>query len=425
MRIFLDSIGCRLNQSEIERYAAQFRAAGHVIVDSASDADLVVVNTCTVTSAAASDSRQKVRRASRLGGADIIVTGCWSALEPEQAAALPNVRRVVSNLQKDRLVADVLGRDAPVFDSEPLARAPLPGIHLRTRAFIKTQDGCDNHCTFCITRVARGPGRSETIPSILREIRQAVAGGTREVVLSGVHLGSWGYDFSPGSHLRHLIQSILSDTDVERLRLSSLEPWDLNEEFFRLWENPRMCRHLHMPLQSGSAGTLRRMARHTTPSAYRQLVAAARTASPGMAVTTDLIVGFPGEDDFEFSESLRFVRDMEFAAGHVFSYSARPGTPAVRLPNPVAGPVAHQRSALMRQALEESSIHFRESHFGLTARVLWEASSARGPEGWTLHGLTDNYIKVEAVSPQRLWNQISDVRLNGLTEHGLAGTLLS
>src|SRR3990170_816594 len=222
MKIFLDSIGCRLNQSEIERFATQFRAAGHTIVNSAGEAELVVVNTCTVTSAAASDSRQKIRQAAREGAGEIVVTGCWSTLEPDSAAVLPNVRRVVSNLDKDHLVVEVLGVQEEDFDLEPVARKPLPGVHLRTRAFIKTQDGCDNHCTFCITRIARGPGRSETIKAVLSDIQHALKGGTREVVLSGVHLGSWGYDLSPRMHLRDLIQAVLQDTNVERLRLSSL-----------------------------------------------------------------------------------------------------------------------------------------------------------------------------------------------------------
>ncbi|MHB1480930.1 MAG: MiaB/RimO family radical SAM methylthiotransferase, partial [Bellilinea sp.] len=326
MKIFLDTIGCRLNQSEIERFASQFRAAGHAIVESAGEADLVVVNTCAVTSAAASDSRQKIRQAARQGAEDIVVTGCWSTLDSQSAAGLPNVRRVVPNLEKDRLVADTLGLQLMDFDLEPVAREPLPGVHLRTRAFIKTQDGCDNHCTFCITRIARGPGRSESVRSVVEDIRLAVAGGTREVVLSGVHLGSWGQDFSPQYHLADLIRAILTDTDVERLRLSSLEPWDLDEEFFRLWENPRLCRHLHLPLQSGSDRTLRRMARNTSPAAFRRLVTVARHAAPGMAVTTDIIVGFPGEDEGEFSESLAFVQEMNFAGGHVFTYSTRPGT---------------------------------------------------------------------------------------------------
>lgn len=425
MKIFLDTIGCRLNQSEIERFATQFRAAGHTIVESAKDADLVVVNTCTVTSAAASDSRQKIRQAARQGAEDIVVTGCWSTLDPEAAAGLPNVRRVVPNLEKDRLVADSLGVEPMEFDLEPTAREPLPGVHLRTRAFIKTQDGCDNHCTFCITRIARGPGRSESIQTVLDDIRLAVAGGTREVVLSGVHLGSWGQDLSPRMHLSDLIRAILLDSDVERLRLSSLEPWDLDEEFFRLWENPRMCRHLHLPLQSGCERTLRRMVRNTTPEAFRQVVTAARESAPGMAITTDVIVGFPGEDETEFSESLAFVEQMEFAGGHVFPYSVRPGTPAARLKDAVSGVTARNRSEQMRQVLAKSSRSYREQFLGSQVSVLWEATDAYGPSGWKLHGLTDNYLRVEAISAHHLWNKISQVQVDSLTYAGLSGRIIS
>ncbi|TLN05498.1 tRNA (N(6)-L-threonylcarbamoyladenosine(37)-C(2))-methylthiotransferase MtaB, partial [bacterium] len=156
MKVFLDTIGCRLNQSEIEKFASQFRQAGHEIVNSASAADVVVVNTCTVTSQAASDSRQKVRQAARAGDAEILVTGCWSTLEPQAAMALPGVKQVIANTEKDRLVSGYLHLPEEMFDLEPLAREPLPGLHLRTRAFLKVQDGCDNHCTFCITRIARG-----------------------------------------------------------------------------------------------------------------------------------------------------------------------------------------------------------------------------------------------------------------------------
>ena len=424
MKIFLDSIGCRLNQSEIERFAIQFRAAGHTIVNSAGEAELVVVNTCTVTGAAASDSRQKIRHAARAGAAEIVVTGCWSTLEPQRAAEMQNVRQVIANLDKDSLVAQVLGASSEVFDLEPVAREPLPGAHLRTRAFIKTQDGCDNLCTFCITRIARGAGRSESIGTILSDIQHAVAGGTREVVLSGVHLGSWGYDFSSPMHLRDLIRAILQNTDVERLRLSSLEPWDLNEEFFSLWENPRLCRHLHLPLQSGCEQTLHRMARHTTPDGFRQLIGFARHAAPGMAVTTDMIVGFPGEDDHEFSQSLAFVEEMQFAGGHVFSYSARPGTPAMKLPNPVPASIIHHRSQQLRQVLTNSSRSFREPFLGSQVAVLWEATDVYGPAGWHLHGLTDNYLRIETHSPQRLWNKVSQVHLEHLTEQGLTGRLI-
>ncbi|GIV64944.1 MAG: tRNA (N(6)-L-threonylcarbamoyladenosine(37)-C(2))-methylthiotransferase MtaB [Bellilinea sp.] len=424
MRIYFDTVGCRLNQSEIELLARQFRAAGHLIADSAAEADLVVINTCTVTSAAASDSRQKIRQAARAGGASIAVTGCWATLEPEAARRLPNVDWVIPNSEKHHLTSTVLGMPVEEFDLEPLARQPLPGLHQRTRAFIKVQDGCDNFCTFCITRLARGKGRSQSINEVVGEVRAAVSGGAREVVLSGVHLGSWGKDFPMPLHLRHLIEAILMDTDVERVRLSSLEPWDLDEAFFRLWQNPRMCRHLHLPLQSGSAATLKRMVRKTTPTAFARLLESARAICPEMAITTDIIVGFPGESESEFEESLAFVQQMNFAGGHVFSFSKREGTAAARMKGTLHGSVIRERNARMREVLRQSSLTYRQKFLGSLAGVLWESCDEVGRQGWRLHGLTDHYIRVEACSPQPLWNQISRVRLVQVTDEGMHGEIL-
>ena len=222
MKIYLDTVGCRLNQSEIESYARQFRAAGHTVLPTPGEADLVVINTCTVTNAAASDSRQKIRQAARSGAEEIVVTGCWSTLEPHSAASLPSVSKVIPNANKDTLVSDYLQVSAETFDLEPLAREPLPGARLRTRAFIKVQDGCDNRCTFCITTLARGAGRSRTLEDVLGDVKWALDGNTQEIVLTGVHLGSWGMDLSPNLHLQDLVAFILKNTNIPRLRLSSL-----------------------------------------------------------------------------------------------------------------------------------------------------------------------------------------------------------
>ncbi len=423
MKVYLDSIGCRLNQSEIETFARQFRQAGHTLVSEPSQADLIVVNTCTVTSDAASDSRQKIRRAARVSGGEVVVTGCWSTLNPQAAQALPGVSRVVSNPDKDRLVAETLGLPAESFDQEPLAREPLHGLHQRTRAFIKVQDGCDNRCTFCITTIARGAARSRTLAQVIEDIRASLEGGAKEVVLTGVHLGSWGKDLDAGLHLRHLIQAILDQTGVIRLRLSSLEPWDLDEEFFSLWKDPRLCRHLHLPLQSGSGAVLRKMARKVTPESFRGLVHAARAAIPEVAITTDLIVGFPGEGEAEFQESLAYVREMAFAGGHVFTYSARPGTAAAAYPQQVPHDERKARNAIVRAEFAQASRHYRERFIGREMSVLWEASDALGPDGWQISGLTDNYLRVTATSPALIWNELSTVRLELLTEDGLNGRI--
>lgn len=424
MKVFLDSIGCRLNQSEIETYARQFVAAGHTLVPTAEQADLVLVNTCAVTAAAASDSRNKIRQAARAGAGEIVVTGCWSTLYPQDARNLPAVGRVIPNAEKDALVPNLLGLAPEVFDVEPVARQPVPGARLRTRAFIKVQDGCDNRCTFCITTVARGAGRSRPLPQILADIQAALDGGSREIVLTGVHLGSWGQDFPGEFRLRHLVQAILTETDAPRLRLSSLEPWDLDAEFFRLWENPRLCRHLHLPLQSGCAATLRRMARKTTPEAFAALMEAARRIVPDMAITTDIITGFPGESEAEFAESLEFVRQMNFAGGHVFTYSARPGTAAARMAGQVDFGVRKARNAQMQAVFAEAAARYQANYIGRVLPVLWESAVAIGPDGWQMSGLTDNFLRVRAQAPRRVWNQITPVRLLRRDSDGLYGRLL-
>ncbi len=422
MKIHLDTIGCRLNQAEIEQMARQFRAEGHTLVAEPAGADLVVVNTCAVTTEAAADSRQKIRQAARAGAREIIVTGCWSSLQPTQAAELPGVRRIIPNERKDHLVTEVLGLPAERFDLEPLAREILPGLRQRTRAFIKVQDGCDNACTFCVTTIARGAGRSRPIAEVLTDIRAALTGGAQEVVLTGVHLGSWGHDF--GESLTTLIRAILADTDAPRLRLSSLEPWDLDAGFFSLWENPRLLPHLHLPLQSGSAAVLKRMRRKTTPQSFRQLAMAARAAIAQVAITTDVIVGFPGETEAEFGETLDFVRELEFAGGHVFSYSSRPGTPAARMKNHLPGEVKKNRSAELRALFSELNQTYRQQFLGQTLPVLWESTSELDEWGWQMEGLTGNYIRVSAHASSPRWNVVNQVKLTALTPDGLRGEII-
>ncbi len=422
MKIHLDTIGCRLNQAEIEQMARQFRAEGHTLAAESAGADLVVVNTCAVTTEAAADSRQKIRQAARAGVGEVVVTGCWSSLQPVQAAELPRVSRVIPNGQKDHLVSTILGLTPDTFDLEPLARQTLPGLRQRTRAFIKVQDGCDNTCTFCITTVARGQGRSRSIPAVLADIRAALSGGTQEVVLTGVHLGSWGHDLK--DDLPSLIRAILAETDTPRLRLSSLEPWDLDADFFSLWDNARLLPHLHLPLQSGSESVLKRMMRKTTPRSFRELIRAARAAIPQVAITTDVIAGFPGETETEFRETLDFVREMEFAGGHVFTYSSRPGTPAARMKNHLPGDVKKSRSAGLRALFGELGETYRQQFIGQTLPVLWESTSELDEWGWQMEGLTGNYIRVSARAPSPRWNVVDRARISALTPDGLRGEIV-
>lgn len=430
MKIFLDSIGCRLNQSEIEQYARQFRAAGHTLVPTAGEADLAVINTCTVTNAADSDSRGKIRQAIRAGSKEVIVTGCWSNQNPEIAAAFPGISQVVPNVDKDHLVPQILQIPEEKFDLEPLSRELIPGARLRTRAFIKVQDGCDNRCTFCITTIARGHGRSRKITEIIAEINSLVNGSSpgqnsaKEIILTGVHLGSWGHDFAEPQHLFDLVRAILMDTDVPRLRLSSLEPWDLDAEFFSLWEDVRLCRHLHLPLQSGSASVLRRMARKTTPDSYADLVNAARAVCPDIAITTDLIAGFPGETEQEFTETQEFLQRVSFSGGHVFTYSPRPGTPAAGMADQVPFHMRKERNARLRNLLADTELNYQQQFVDRIMPVLWESVKAIDSNSWHLSGLTDNYLRVNAEAPRSLWNQISLVQLVGIGNKGFKGELI-
>ena len=421
MKIFLDTIGCRLNQAEIESMSRQFRAAGHEIVASAEHADMAVVNTCAVTTQAASDSRGKIRTIARAGVNEIVATGCWTSIQPKEAALLPNVRHVVTNEKKDLLVPQVLNLPPETFDFEPIDRIPIPGLHRRTRAFIKVQDGCDNKCTFCVTTIARGEGRSRPLADVINDVNAALAGDSKEIVLTGVHLGSWGQEM--GQHLRDLVKALLHETDVKRLRLSSLEPWDLDADFFSLWNDKRLMPHLHLPLQSGSESTLRRMARKTTPGSFRELVHAARAIMPDVAITTDIIAGFPGETDDEFSEPLEFVQEMSFSGGHVFSYSPRPGTGAAKMRGQVKPEVRKRRNRILQEAIEESAKSYRERFIGETMSVLWESTTEYGEYGWRMEGWTGNYLRVSAVAPSPRWNELDEVTLVEIQDGILKGVI--
>lgn len=425
MKVFLDSVGCRLNQSEIERIGRDFRLAGCKLVGDPAQADLAVINTCTVTQRADADSRQKTRQAARAGVDQIILTGCWATLKEQSALGLPKVTRVVKNDDKSRLVADFLGQPPELFNREPLQREPLPGSRMRTRAFIKIQDGCNNRCAFCVTTLARGSALSLPAASVIDEVRAAHRGGSQEIVLCGVHLGYWGKDLDRGNSLRDLIQLILAETDIPRLRLSSLEPWNIDANFFSLWQDTRLCRHLHLPLQSGSNATLRRMARKTSQEDFSRLIAAARAAIPDVAITTDIIVGFPGETEGEFEESLDFVEAMDFTGGHVFTYSEREGTPAAGFDPAIPISVRRERSVVMRAAFARSAEHYRLAFIGKILPVLWESTTDLGEAGWQLSGLTGNYLRVKANYDADRWNQISDVEIIHPVKGVLQGRIIT
>lgn len=407
--------------------ARRLARAGHRVVAPGDTADVCILNTCTVTATAARKSRHLLRQLRRANpGSTLVLTGCYAELEPELVRAA-GADLVVANADKDRLIelleergilAD--GDPVPAADSSPIA----PAAGGRTRAFVKVQDGCDNRCTFCVVTVARGAARSVPADEIVRRIRELTGEGYREAVLSGVHLGSYGHDLGQRQGLFQLVRRLLAETELPRLRLSSVEPWDLDESFFDLFSDPRVLPHLHLPVQSGSDATLRRMARRTTTRELSALVATARTAHPDMAVTTDVMVGFPGETEAEFEESFSFIEETAFARLHVFRYSARAGTAAAGMPGRVEAVVAAQRSRRMHELGRRLEGEFRRCVLGRSARVLWEGSESYGTElRWS--GLTPNYVRVltTTAADTDLRNRITETELIRTVPGGLLGLL--
>jgi threonylcarbamoyladenosine tRNA methylthiotransferase MtaB len=434
MRVYLETLGCRLNYAEMASLGRQLTAAGHALVDSAARADLCVLNSCAVTGEAARQTRQLARQMARANpDSRLIVTGCYATLDGEAVSQLPNVTLVVGNTRKDEL-ASVIAAEAAQL--EPIAPAvdncDAAADPSRTRAFIKAQDGCRNRCSFCVVTLARGDERSRPVAEIVAEVAALQAEGYQEAVLTGVHLGGYGSDLGHGAgggpRLRELVEALLAGTRIPRLRLSSLEPFDLQPDFFDLWPQSegRLMPHLHLPAQSGSDAVLKRMARRNRAAEFESLVAAARARIPGLTVTTDLIAGFPGETEDDFAQTVDFARRMGFAHMHVFPYSARQGTAAARFGGQV--PEA-ERKLRVRRLVEldaELGQSVRDSFVGQTRPVLWESlveADGRGPV-WS--GLTDNYLRAEAVAPagRDLRNTISQVRLTGAAGDHLTGTIL-
>ncbi|MCY3834428.1 MAG: tRNA (N(6)-L-threonylcarbamoyladenosine(37)-C(2))-methylthiotransferase MtaB [Chloroflexi bacterium] len=419
MKAHLRMVGCRLNQSEIDTMARQLSALGHEIVDRPAEADHFIINTCAVTSEAAKTSRKLIRDFHRANPAgETTVTGCYAQIAPGDIARLPGVGTVVDNGGKAQLVSQITGEAIDVFEREPLERqAPLG----RTRAFVKAQDGCDLACTFCVTTIARGAGTSRPLREVLREVNYLHLSGYQEIVLTGVHLGSYGQDLGEGESLKRLVEALLRETDMPRIRLSSLEPWDLSPDFFALWQDRRLCRHLHLPLQSGCDRTLKRMRRNTSQRQFRQIVESARASIPELSLTTDVIVGFPGETDGEFDQSERFIREMEFAGLHVFRYSSRPGAPASRMRNQVDSKAKKARSARLLSLSQQMEARFAASLRGSQQEVLWERVKGATPAGFVITGYTDNYMRVNSVHPRDLTNVITRTQLGAYTDGAIHG----
>ena len=411
--VAIETHGCKLNQADSESLARSFAGAGYRVVPPSEPADIYVVNTCTVTHVADSKARQAIRSAHHQNPSGMVVaTGCYAQRAPVELAGIGGVGMVVGNRDKDRLAEMVLAArgDQPVtcaVGEEPPIRVGMG----RTRAAVKIQEGCNQVCAYCIVPKVRGRERSIPPEVLLSQVRDRAEEGYREVVLTGTQLGSYGFDLED-MDLRGLVELLLNDSDIDRLRVSSLQPQEVTEDLLKLWEDPRLCPHFHMPLQSGSDLVLRRMRRRYSVAQYAASVDRVRARVPGVAVTADVIVGFPGEGDEEFGESLRFAQEMELASMHVFPYSVRPGTSAVHMGPEVEERAKRARMDRMLALAQEQALAFRRGSIGSVRPVLWERCQAWGDRRLTL-GLTDNYLKVCTTEDPLLVNRVTAARLVG------------
>ena len=419
IRIALDTLGCKLNQAEAELLAKQFAKAGYRLVSPTDEVDVYILNTCTVTHIADGKSRHRLRLAHRRNPSALLVaTGCYAQRAPQELAELEGVNLVLSNEQKPYLLR-LLEESGRISNPFCVQGDPTTNYHptFRTRAIIKVQDGCHSFCSYCIVPLVRSREESTPVEQVVAEVRHRVADDYKEVVLTGVKIGSYNYN---GVNLKGLLEHTLAKTDVERLRLSSLQPQEISPELIRLWRDNRLCRHLHLSLQSGSDGVLGRMKRRYSVSDYQQAVSLIRALVPEAAITTDIIVGFPGETDKEFEESYNFCRQMEFARIHVFPYSPRQETEAARMPGQVRDKIKKQRSERMLALAKESAQSFSRRFLGKTMPVLWEKQS-----GGTWSGHTDNYIKVYTQSNKHLTNKLLPVKLVEVSGDGVWGEVYS
>jgi threonylcarbamoyladenosine tRNA methylthiotransferase MtaB len=469
-RAAIANLGCKVNQAEMEAAARRLRELGIAIVDGDRPADLVLVNTCTVTSEADAKSRHAVRRARRASPhAPIVVTGCSVQVDRAAFAAADPAATLVDNRSKDALLAELDRLLGPVLaggiDEPPRLAGPseepprparldralptLSGVEIegiadgrasveRTRAFVKVQDGCSFFCTYCIIPAARGPERSLPPEAVLADVRRALAAGHREVVLTGINIGTYDGGWSErgfrGAHARSaldlagLVRRILDETEVERLRVSSIEPQHVDDVLLEAWAGggPRTLPHVHLPLQSGDDGVLRRMGRRYGVDAYAATVARIRAALPGVAVHADAIAGFPTEDEAAWRRSVTFIRSLGLAGVHVFRYSARPGTPAVRMAGGVDEPTKKRRAAELLELAADARAAWAAGRVGTDARVLLEG---RLPDGrWVGHAEDHTLVAVDGPRDADLENTIAHVRITAVDparRDRLAGGILS
>ncbi|MFH1031404.1 MAG: tRNA (N(6)-L-threonylcarbamoyladenosine(37)-C(2))-methylthiotransferase MtaB [Chloroflexota bacterium] len=396
MKVALETLGCKLNQAETELIAKQLIEASYKLVPRVDEADIYILNTCTVTHVADAKSRHLLRQAHRRNPSALVVaTGCYAQRVPQELAKINGVSLVVDNEHKAQLSGLL-----PVSHNGNALNELAP---LRTRSFVKVMDGCGNFCSYCIVPFVRGREKSLPPGQIVAEVKQRMADGYQEVVLTGTKVGAYDYE---GVALKSLLESVLAETNLPRIRLSSLQPQEISAELLHLWRNERLCPHFHLSLQSGSDSVLERMKRRYSTSDFEKTMSLIRSLIPDAAITTDVIVGFPGETPNEFEESYDFCRRIEFARIHVFPYSKRSGTEAYHFLDQISDEIKKERSQRMLALAKESADNFRRRFIGKTLSVLWEKRSSGL---WS--GLTDNYIRVYIKSNQDLTNKVLPVKV--------------
>ena len=452
--VAIQTHGCKLNQADSAVLAEQFAAAGYPLTPSPAAADVIIVNTCTVTATADAKARQALRAARRANpDAIVVAAGCYSQRAAAELRRMPEVTLVVGNDAKPQLASLALDALARRTASEPASASPASptpyrsgtaapaGILRRSRAMVKIQEGCDQVCAYCIVPKVRGRERSIPPAQLIQSINRQAANGFQEVVLTGTQLGTYGFDL-PNASLPALLDAILYNTDLPRLRVSSLQAHEISADLLARWQDDtRLCPHFHIPLQSGCDRILQAMRRRYDTATFRRAVALVRRLIPDAAITTDLIVGFPGETDADFAASRNFAAAMDFADIHLFPYSPRPGTSAHYLPDRIPDAVKRQRTSEMATVKAAGFDAFRRNLIGQTRPVLWETArpitdaagdsdSNGNGDGNGDHdrnprllwcGLTDNYIRVAvSADPQLdLSSRITPARLTGLQDDGV------
>jgi threonylcarbamoyladenosine tRNA methylthiotransferase MtaB len=433
-RIFVQNFGCRATQADGAALEAQLAGRGLHAAESRDAADIVILNTCTVTSSADDDARSAIRRVRRENpDARILVTGCYAQRAPEELAAMPGVEWVVGNSHKTQ-IADLMAsagasaQDIPyhgqiltgdILQTRDILTAPILSAESeaspdRTRPNLKIQDGCHNRCSFCIIPFVRGRSRFIAADDVIGQVR-ALAATYKEVVLSGINLGRWGREAGSTMRLADLLRRILRETTIERLRLSSVEPMDFTDDLLDLMAaTPRISKHVHAPLQSGSDAILRRMHRKYRPRHYADRAQTARRLMPDAAIGADVMVGFPGETDALFEESRQFIEAMPFTYLHVFTYSERPGTPAAAMTDQVPVRVRRERNRILRDLAAQKNTEFRRSLLGREFMAV-----TLDPPG---RALTDNFVPVTLDMPYSP-NRLVRLRPRSLTEHGVQASV--